>query len=88
MTTIKKPAAKSKVYTDFVIDKPSVSLKGPFSEQSYIVHKKPPQCVVHCSRSLNKDHYKVLKTVLTYIQKTPGCTKVMAVAKRNAILGR
>jgi len=70
------------------IDMTSLQLKGPFKEKSYIVHKKPPTLVVGCSHAQSADHFNIMKQVLQYIKKTPGCTKLAAVQKRNQLVSK
>ena len=77
------PAATAE---EIVIDKESIKFKGPFKEQSYIVHGIPPKLIVAVNAKRTQDHGSICRQILEYIQATPGCTKAQALAKRAELL--
>ena len=87
-TAMKKPSAAIKIDTATKIDIPSARLEGPFTLQSYIIHKPAEgkkQLVVGCTKSKTTKFHKVLQEVLGKIKANPGCTKAMAVKWRDDI---
>ena len=82
----KKPSTTVSTSVSQKLDKASLKLCGPFKDQSYITHLKPPKLVVSCSAKQTPNHYTLLKKVLEFIQQTPNCSKQAAVEKRNKLL--
>jgi hypothetical protein len=71
---------------DMMIDQSTLKLCGPFTLQSYIVHKSPPKLIVACTKTKSSNFHTILENVFKYLQKTPHATKAMAVSKRDALL--
>ncbi len=83
-----KPKKKAAPTEDFKLISSDLSLKGPFTNQSYIVQGKggKPKLVVACSRKASEDFHEVLQGVLEKMKKMKGATKSTAVAERNRLL--
>jgi hypothetical protein len=89
-TILKKPgspkAPAGLATSSDVVDLETVSLKGPFKAQSYIVHKKPAKLIVACNKKQSEKFHQVLVKVLKKIESTPGATKAQAIEWRNTYL--
>ena len=95
---LKKPAAggsaecktgtKSQKTADFKIVWKDLVLKGPCSQQSYIVQKMSGKqvLVVACNSKQSPEFHAVLEKVLAQLKKKAGATKSTAVECRDAVL--
>lgn len=80
----KKPAED-----DPKVDLASVRLEGPYPNgKAYIRHKVDGKlkCLVNLEKKCCKNNGEVMKKVLDYIKKNPGCRKSDAVAEKMRLI--
>lgn len=77
---------KKVISSGMKIDKCTMKLHGPFKNQSYITHMKPPKLVVACTSKQCKDHFQILQQVFDFVKVTPNCTKQEALTKRDHLI--